>query len=458
MDNHILNDIQVSLSDLQLERAVLGAMLTDSTGFGKVKDILTPDIFSDRAHAAVYAAIRKAGEDGEVDLLTVTQAMRSAGTLDLIGGPAGLVDLSQAAATAAHIATWAATLADKHNRRHLLKCLNEMTVAVMDESASVDGTIQAVRTAMDDFARQMVFGAPVAPASEGILEAYRQLTERVAADREGKSLFGIPTGLVRLDRAIGGLKPGCLYILAARPAMGKTAMMLHLARTAAEAGKHAVVFSLEMAARQIGDRLILAANDGYVLGESYNRGHLNGEELSYIDQSIDPLTNLPIYLDDCGSATLPYIHSKARKMRDEGRCDVVLIDYLQLISAPDVASRRNSNREQEVAQMSRQAKALARDLDIPVVLLSQLNRAVEQRGDKRPQLADLRESGAIEQDADVVMFLHRAAYYGVTESVNGESIPANSGEVIIAKNRHGHTGAVPFLHNESITKIYDYEQ
>lgn len=455
MTPDIITDIQVSLTDTQLERALVAALLIDTEATAKVRDILTPAMLADKVCATIYAACLEACEqEGSVDLLTVTNRLRKSGDLATIGGPSALVDISQTASSAAHVQSWAYAIAEKHNRRTLVATLNQMTLAAMDEGTTVDGALYTLKAAIEDFARQIALGSPVPPLKDGVREAYTRLMDNIARVREGKPLQGVPTGLVRLDRALGNLQPGCLYILAARPAMGKTAMMLNMAKAAAEAGHPAVVFSLEMSARQIADRCILAATDGWVDGEEYRRATISDEGLRAIDNAIDPLGGLAVYVDDCSAATMDYIRNKARKMRDEGRCDAVYIDYLQLVGSPDTL-RKSATREQEVSQMSRAAKLMAKELDVPVVLLSQLNRAVESRGDKRPVLADLRESGAIEQDADAVLFVHRAAYYVTDPAAAG--IPANSGEVIVAKNRHGRTGSVPFSHNGSITRIFDYE-
>lgn len=455
MNDYTLTDIQTSLTDIALERSLVAALLIDTTATAKVRDILSPSMLADKTCAAVYAACLAEYEDGgDVDMLTVTSRLRKDGTLASVGGAPAIADMAMAASSSAHVQSWAYAIAEKHNRRTLVATLNQMTLAAMDEGTTVDGALYTLKAAIEDFARQIALGSPVPPLKDGVQEAYTRLMDNIARIREGKPLQGVPTGLVRLDRALGNLQPGCLYILAARPAMGKTAMMLNMARAAAESGHPAVVFSLEMSARQIGDRLILAATDGWVEGEEYRRATITDEGLRAIDNAIDPLSKLAIYVDDCSGATMDYIRNKARKMRDEGRCDAVYIDYLQLVGTSEQL-RRNATREQEVSQMSRAAKLMAKELDVPVVLLSQLNRAVESRGDKRPVLADLRESGAIEQDADVVMFVHRAAYYVADPDAAG--IPANSGEVIVAKNRHGRTGSAPFSHNNTITKIWDYE-
>ena len=454
MDTYILNDIQTSLTDARLERSLVAALLIDCTAVDKVRDILTPAMLSDKTYSTVYAACLAAYErDGSVDLLTVTQHLRKEGKLSEIGGPAALADISQAAATSAHVQSWAYIIAEKHNRRTLIQTLNTMIIAAMDEGTTVDGALYTLKAALEDFSRQIALGSPVPPVGDGVTEAYTRLLDNIALVRDGKPLQGVPTGLVRLDRALGNLQPGCLYILAARPAMGKTAMMLNMAKAAAQSNHPAVVFSLEMSARQIGDRLILAATDGWVDGEEYRRATVTADGLRAIDNAIDPLTQLDIYVDDCSGATMDYIRNKSRKMRDEGRCDAVYIDYLQLVGTSDTL-HKNATREQEVSQMSRAAKLMAKELNVPVVMLSQLNRAVESRGDKRPVLADLRESGAIEQDADVVMFVHRAAYY--TADPEAAGIPANSGEVIVAKNRHGRTCSIPFKHNNTITLITDF--
>jgi replicative DNA helicase len=256
---------------------------------------------------------------------------------------------------------------------------------------------------------------------------------------------GITTGLADLDRITGGWQQSDLVILAARPAMGKTAVALHFARKAAEAGAAVAMFSLEMSAVSLGNRLALSQTD--VDSDRFRLGKLSREEALDIENAASKLYHLPVYVDSNAAVTMGYIHSRCRMLKKKGKCSMIIIDYLQLAGEK---GDRNRNRENEVSQMSREAKLIARELDVPVILLSQLSREVEKRSNKVPMLADLRESGAIEQDADMVIFIHRPEYYD-------KGAETGYGELIVSKYRNGKTGIVRFKYNESLTRIYDYD-
>lgn len=270
------------------------------------------------------------------------------------------------------------------------------------------------------------------------------------------STIGITTGLRKLDRVTGGWQPGQLVILAGRPAMGKSALMLHFAKSAAKSKKSTVIFSLEMSALSLSKRLTLAEMDG-VDSDNFRRATLTPEEWTMMEKAAVSIRNMPIHIDEKADATMQYIESTSTRLKAKGQCDMIVIDYLQLISSPKT---NNRNREQEVAQISRQAKILAKKLGVPVIMLSQLSRSCETRPDKKPLLSDLRESGAIEQDADVVMFVYRPAYYGQIEYNHMDiTLPSKDmGVLIVAKQRDGATGNVLFKHNDSLTKITNYER
>ena len=285
-----------------------------------------------------------------------------------------------------------------------------------------------------------------------MLDTLRQMDGRVANNRDG--ITGIPTGLRDLDRLTAGWQRGDLHIIAARPSVGKTAFALHLALAAGRAGKQVLVNSLEMQGERLGDRWLCAQ------AASLDAGHLKSGQLSADEQqqaleAARQLSCLPVYVDDNPKASMDHIRSSALLQKSKGHCDLLIIDYLQLCDMK--SEQKNRNREQEVAEASRKAKLIAKELDIPVILLCQLNRECEMRADKRPALSDLRESGAIEQDADVVMLLYRPALYGLTSERKSKFPSEGLGMVILAKHRNGETGDVYFGHNPTLTKIGEYE-
>jgi replicative DNA helicase len=281
--------------------------------------------------------------------------------------------------------------------------------------------------------------------SQILNEAVAEMYFRIDKHRKGIQP-GITTGLAELNLKTTGWQKSDLIILAARPAMGKTAMALHFAKRAAKNGTPVALFSLEMSDVSLANRIILSETE--IDPDNFKQGKISNIEAAEIEKAIRTIYNYPIYVDSNSSVSMNYIHAKARVLHKKGKCDLLIIDYLQLAAEK---GDKNRNRENEVSAMSREAKLIAKDLDIPVILLSQLNRDVDKRRNKVPVLADLRESGAIEQDADQVIFIHRPEYY------SGNAMKGY-GELIIAKYRNGNTGIVPFKYNESMTKIFDFDK
>lgn len=283
----------------------------------------------------------------------------------------------------------------------------------------------------------------------------QELEHRQQAAQQGECV-GIPTGLAHLDRITGGWRGGQLVVVAGRPAMGKTAVSLLFARAAAQSGIPVCYYSLEMPDVQLAGRMLVGASR--VDAAAFRSGTVSSDDWRLIESGAARLRSLPLYLFDRPSVTMTQIRISSRAMQRKGRCGMVVIDYLQLIASTD--DRRSGNREREVAEISRAAKLLAKELNIPVILLAQLSRKVEERADKTPLLSDLRESGAIEQDADMVIFIDRPAVYGIREFDGGKYGTISSqgvGRLTIAKNREGGTGFIPFRHNESLTSIWDFE-
>ena len=291
---------------------------------------------------------------------------------------------------------------------------------------------------------------------DSLTESLKLAEQRQAAYLGGLPT-GIPTGISDLNRLTGGWRGSQLIILAARPAMGKTALMLHFAKSAALNGTPVCILSLEMSHVSLSDRLLLSECEVEV--NRFRNGDLSGDDWRQLNEASAQLEKLPIHVDDNAVVSMRYIKTRCHILKKQGKCGLIMIDYLQL--ADTSTKERNRNREQEIAQASRQAKIIAKELDVPVVLLSQLSRECEKRADKQPQLSDLRESGAIEQDADVVGFIFRPAYYGLDKIETlkyGNISTSGLGIINIAKQRDGATGLVAFSHNPSMTKIGDFQE
>ena len=435
--------------DERLEAAVLGALLVEANYVPDVRGILTADAFYNPDNAAIYEAICRLDDDGRaVDMLSVVRAVKGSNI-----SAAYIAGLTQSIGTGVEVLNRARCLVDLHTRRMLIAYAAELTAKAQ---AGNDATEWAL-SELDAITGKAVCVDAARHIGDVVRETMQDLERRQQAYQRGECV-GIPTGLPYLDRITGGWRGGQLVVLAARPAMGKTAVSLHFARTAAMAGVPVCIFSLEMPNAQLTGRMLVGASD--VDANAFRRGSINATDWEKIEQGADTLRDLPLYLFDTPSISMPRIRAQARAMQRRGRCGMVVIDYLQLIEGSD--DRRNTNREREVAQMSRAAKMLAKELSVPVVLLAQLSRKVEERQDKTPMLSDLRESGAIEQDADMVIFIDRPAVYS-PECFNaggryGTVDPKGVGRLTIAKNRGGGTGFILFRHNESLTRIEDYER
>ena len=320
-----------------------------------------------------------------------------------------------------------------------------------DETTDIDDTLADAHTLLDRLENECGTTEHLRSMLQLMDDTIKQIEARISSNKNG--ITGLPTGFSDLDRLTCGWQPGDEVVIAARPAVGKTSFALHLARAAASAGYHIAIFSLEMLGERLGDRWLLAATTN-VNPDNVRSGQLTPSEQRQLHEAAAELSRLPIHIDDNPSVSMDYVRSSAKLLQSKGECDGVIIDYLQLCDMK--SDRNNRNREQEVAQASRKAKLLAKELDIPVLLLSQLNRASDGSIDHRPTLSNLRESGAIEQDADMVMLLCRPALYGKTVDKKSTYPTDGLGIVIIAKHRNGKTGEVYFHHNQSMTKLVDY--
>lgn len=431
------------------EQAVVGALINFADAWDEVQ-FLTPAMFYESCHQAIFEAIVSLKKKNRaVDLITVYQEIAAQGKGEEIT-PWFLTQLSGPIVSSAHILEHALIVKQKHLQRQVIEFAMQVQSKAYTDSEDIGDVLFDAGKSIENL-QEVHVGQDEESSYEDITKLFYQDIQLRMSKYSGNQQPGITTGLTSLNSITSGWQGSELIILAARPAMGKTAMALHFAQSAAQAGTHVVIFSLEMSKVSLYKRSVLSE------GNDITPGHLKSgnlaNDLHSIDKSVARLYKLPIYVDDNANVNMAGIRSKSRLLHKKKKCGMVIIDYLQLITAE---KSRQANREQEIATMSREAKLLAKELDIPVILLSQLNRDLEKRQNKQPQLSDLRESGAIEQDADMVVFIHRPGYYGQVISDKEGNRIENAGELIIAKYRNGPTGKVKFKHNDTLTKIVDF--
>lgn len=419
----------------ELEEAVLGALMLEKDAFSIISDILKPESFYEETHQSIFGAIYNlAMQQKPIDVLTVVEELKKRGELESVGGAIYVAELTDKVASAAHIEYHARIIAQKYLARQLITFSSDVVNQAFDEMIDVDDLMQETESKLFEISQRNV-KKDVVQINPVIKEALNNL--QIAANRED-GLSGLQSGFTKLDEMTSGWQNSDLIIIAARPAMGKTALVLSMARNMAVNYKYPIaIFSLEMSNVQLVNRLIV--NVCQITGDKIKSGKLTEEEWIRLDSKIKDLYDAPIYVDDTPSLSIFELRTKARRLVREHGIKMIIIDYLQLMNA---SGMNYGSREQEVSMISRSLKGLAKELNIPIIALSQLNRGVETRqGEgKRPQLADLRESGAIEQDADIVCFIHRPEYYKITEDEYGSTI--GIAEIIISKHRNGATGIV----------------
>lgn len=438
--------------DDDLESVILGACLTETTAMVLVGDKLSPEMFYETKFGEIYSALLSMYHSGKaIDLVTVRAELASRGKLEAVGGAYELVRLAGRVASSAHLEYHALILRQMYIRREMIAGLHTLLASAADESVDLSDALADLHRLAGHLESGAVSNNCLRDMERLMQDTLEQMDKRVENNRNG--ITGIPTGLRELDRLTAGWQQGDLNIIAARPSVGKTAFALHLALAAGRAGKHVLVNSLEMQGERLGDRWLCAQAANVDAGH-LKTGLLDAGERQQALEAARLLSALPVYVDDNPKMSMDHIRSSALLQKSKGRCDLLLIDYLQLCEMK--SGQKNRNREQEVAEASRKAKLIAKELDIPVILLCQLNRECEMRADKRPALSDLRESGAIEQDADVVMLLYRPALYGLTSERRSKFPSEGLGMVILAKHRNGETGDVYFGHNPAMTKIGEY--
>lgn len=417
--------------DKELEEAVLGALMLEKDAYTVVCDILKPESFYEPAHQRVYEAIQSLGASQQpIDMLTVTEQLRQNGTLEEVGGAVFVTELTTRVASGAHVEYHARIVAQKYLARELISFASAIESKAFDESNDVDDLLQEAEGKLFEISQRNV-KKDVTQIDPVIGQAIEQI--QAAANRTS-GLSGLESGYHALDKLTSGWQSSDLIIIAARPAMGKTAFVLSMAKNmAVNYNTPVAIFSLEMSNIQLVNRLI--SNACEIEGEKIKSGRLTPMEWDQLMSRVKHLYSAPLFIDDTPSLSIFELRTKARRLVREHNVKFIIIDYLQLMNA---SGMKFGSREQEVSMISRSLKQLAKELNIPIVALSQLNRSVESRADgKRPQLSDLRESGAIEQDADIVCFIHRPEYYlRSDQDANGNDIRGLA-EFIVAKHRSG---------------------
>ena len=427
--------------DLEAEQAVIGSMLTDKDAVIAAVEVLREEDFYREDDRLIYQAILNLYNRAEpIDIITLKSELSSMGKLEAIGGLEYLAELPERVPTTANVDKYIKIVEEKSTLRALIRTANELITLGYDPTQEVDDIM--------DSAEKRIFNVMQKKNQKGYTPMKDILVDSLAQLEElynrKQHITGVPTGFRDLDYKLAGLHNSELILIAARPAMGKSAFALNIAANAAiRSNIPVVVFSLEMAKEQMGNRIL--ASEAMVDSSKLQTGKLEDDDWSKLAAATGELSEAPIYIDDTPGISIMEIRAKCRKLKLEKNIGLVIIDYLQLITP---AGRKGGSREQEIAEISRSLKILAKEINVPVVALSQLSRAVEQRPDHKPMLSDLRESGSIEQDADIVMFLHREEYYN-PETIEKKNIT----DIIVAKNRSGSIGSEELVWLASFTKF-----
>jgi replicative DNA helicase len=425
--------------NLDAEQSTLGSMLLEKEAIYKGAEILRSDDFYREAHRVIFEVVVHLANKGEpVDMITVSEELKQRGMLDKVGGVAYLTQLANFVPTAANVEYYANIVAEKSLLRSIISVATNIVKMGYEGSEEVDVILDRAEKEIFEISQKRNVKGFVSLRSI-LVETFERI-EKLYDSKGG--VTGLPTGYPDFDRMTAGLQPSDLIILAARPSMGKTTFALNLGSYAAvELKVPAIIFSLEMSKEQLALKLL--CSEAGVDNQRIRTGTLRDDDWPKLSHALGRLSDAMLFIDDTPGISALEIRAKARRIKAEHGLGLVIIDYLQLMQSRS----RSENRQQEVSEISRSLKALARELDVPVIALSQLSRAVEQRTDKRPGLADLRESGSLEQDADIVGFLYREDYY------NPETDRKNITELIIAKQRNGPVGSVDFYFQKEFSKF-----
>jgi replicative DNA helicase len=422
---------QTQPQNTDAEASLLGAILIDQDAIVKIADSIDPGDFFDIRHQRIYEAVISLYEKRQaIDVLTLSDGLKNMGYLEMVGGPTYLTELTNFVPTAAHVEQYADIVAQKSMRRRLIQTSHEISGLGFDESKGLKELIEEAETRLFQVSQQHV-KQTIVSIEDILADSFERLDE---LHKDKKAIRGVPTGFKDMDNILAGLQRSDLFILAARPSMGKTAFVLNLAHNVAVHAKEPVlIFSLEMSKEQLVDRLL--SMESGVDAWALRTGNLSDTDFEKLGEAMGTLSEAPIFIDDTPGLTVSDMRTKARREAHQNKLGLVIVDYLQLMSG---GSRfgGEGNRVQEISEISRGLKGIARELNVPLIALSQLSRSVESRSPQIPQLADLRESGSIEQDADVVAFIYREDYY------NPETDRKNLTDILIKKHRNGPLGNV----------------
>jgi len=434
---------------IDLEEAVLGAMMLEKHKLSEVIEIIKPEVFYKEEHQRIFASIQRLfGQVKPVDILTVTEDLRQKGELDMVGGPYYIATLTNRVVSSANIEWHARILIQKFIQRELIRISSEIIHDAYEDTTDVFDLL--------DKAEGNLFSV----SESSLRKSYRSMHDIIKEAIEGiktrskqeEGLIGVGSGFTELDRITAGWQKSDLIILASRPGMGKTAFALTMARNiAVDFKKPVAVFSLEMAAVQLVMRLISSETE--IPAEKLKKGALNENEWDRLYKKTANLIEAPLYIDDTPALTIFELRAKSRRLKAQYKIELIVLDYLQLMQG---TQDHKGNREQEISAISRSLKALSKELDIPIIALSQLSREVEKRNVKKPILSDLRESGSIEQDADMVLFIYRPEYYEMTEDAYGGPTQGVA-EISIAKNRNGATKVIKLKFEPGFAKFSDLD-
>jgi replicative DNA helicase len=423
----------------EAEEAVIGSVLINPEAYYDVAEFLTVDDFYTHRLRWVWEAFTRLHEQREpIDLLTVTEDLENQGHLAEVGGAAFLTGLINNVPTSLHAEAYGRIIQKSAVRRRLLNAANAIAKTAYQEDLSVEAAIDEAEKAVFGVSEQRL-ATDLQPIKEVLSDYYDRVDQLSRRDDE---IFGVPTGFIDLDRLLGGLQPSDLLIIAGRPGQGKSSFLMSAAKNAAQIyKKHIAIFSMEMSNEQLVQRLL--SQETGINSQRLRTGKLEEHEWDLFAQAIETLGNTHFFLDDTPAITPTQMRAKCRRLHMEFGLDMIIVDYLQLMQG----DTRTDNRVQEVSYISRNLKVLARELNVPVLAAAQLSRAVEQRADKRPVLSDLRESGSLEQDADIVMFIYRPEFY------EEDSLRKNVAEIMVSKHRNGPTGKIELIFRDNLAKF-----
>src|SRR5699024_9027255 len=430
--------------NIEAEQAVIGAIFLEPEAFSTASELLVPEDFYRAAHQRIFETMMRLSDRGEaIDVITVTSDLNDRKQLEEAGGASYLTEVAGSVPTAANIEYYSEIVEEKSLLRRLIRAATDIVTTTYAREDEVEDVLNEAEKAILEVSGQKNSG-DFKPIKDVLLDVYDQIEQ---LHQNNDDVTGIATGYRDLDRITSGFQRNDLIIIAARPSVGKTAFALNIAQNVAvNTDENVAIFSLEMGAEQLVQRMLCA--EGNIDSLRLRNGRLEADDWGKLTVAMGSLSNAGIYIDDAPGIRVSESRSKCRRLKQEHGLGMIFIDYLQLIQGN---VRSNENRQQEVSEISRSLKALARELNVPLIALSQLSRGVEQRQDKRPMMSDLRESGSIEQDADIVGFLYRDDYY------DSESEQQNIIEIIISKQRNGPTGTVELAFVKEYNKFVDLD-